>query len=245
MTTYDFCKWVNKTLLPGLTLEPGFPQKVGVTTCRLWLLQLGFEVITPRKGIFIDGHERADVVEAHTAFLRRMLKLGFLHFTNAPTPDAIKAIPDDIEPPTADRRFKTVYLFRDESTFHSNEDQDLKWGIKGEKILKQKSKVAGIMVSDFIHNHNGFLALNDAEYEEAKKSKPSMKMYAREFLEYGENKEGYWNLKRFMAQIARAVEIAEIKYPKEQGWRLCWIFDNSSCHNAMADDALNVNKMNV
>ena len=25
---------------------------------------MGFEVITPRKGIFIDGHERPDVVES-------------------------------------------------------------------------------------------------------------------------------------------------------------------------------------
>ena len=50
---------------------------------------------------------------------------------------------------------------------------------------------------------------------------------------------------RFIAQITRAVEIADIKYPKEQGWWHCWIFDNSSCHNAMAEDALNVNNMNV
>ena len=245
MTTYDFCKWVNRTLLPSLTLEPGFPRKVSVSTCRQWLLQLGFEVITPRKGIFIDGHERADVVEDRITFLRRMVKLGFLHFDNAPTPDAIKAIPEDIEPPTADKRLKTVYLFHDETTFNSNDDQNLKWGIKGEKIMKHKSKGAGIMVSDFIDDHNGFLVLSDTEYVEAQKVNPGIKKYARDYLEYGENKEGYWNLKRFMAQITWAVEIAEFKYPKEQGWRLCWVFDNSSCHNAMAEDALNVNRMNV
>lgn len=32
MTTTDFCKWVNKTLLPNFTLEPGFPRKVSVKT---------------------------------------------------------------------------------------------------------------------------------------------------------------------------------------------------------------------
>ena len=41
-----------------------------------------------------------------------------------------------------------------------------------------------------------------------------------------------------MSQIRRAAEIAEIKYSKG---RICWVFDNSSCHNAMGDDALNVN----
>lgn len=34
--------------------------------------------------------------------------------------------------------------------------------------------------------------------------------------------------------MERAVEIAEIKYPLENGWRLCWVFDNSS---AMEENA--------
>lgn len=106
----------------------------------------GFEVLTPRKGVFIDGHERPDVVEARSAFLRRMVKLGFVNLLNAPTDDACKAIPIDIEPPDAQRRDKTVFFFHDESTFNSNDDQNLKWGMKGEKIMKKKSRGAGIMV---------------------------------------------------------------------------------------------------
>ena len=35
------------------------------------------------------------------------------------------------------------------------------------------------------------------------------------------------------------------KYPKSDGWRHVWVFDNGSCHNAMANDALDVTKMNV
>ena len=48
-----------------------------------------------------------------------------------------------------------------------------------------------------------------------------------------------------MVQIKMAVKIAEIKYPKEKGWRHVWIFDHSSCHGAMAEDSLDVKKMNV
>ena len=150
MTTYDFCRWVNTTLLPNLTLEPGFPRKVSVTTCRRWLLAMGFEVITPRKGIFIDGHERPDVVEARSASLRRMVKLGLLNSLNIPTDDAQKAIPHDMEPPTAKKCEKTIFFFHDESTFSASDDQNLKWGIKGEKIMKKKSKGAGIILSDFM-----------------------------------------------------------------------------------------------
>ena len=55
------------------------------------------EVLTAKKGIFIDGHERDDVVESHKLLLRKMVKLGFLHFANAPTEDAVKALPDEID----------------------------------------------------------------------------------------------------------------------------------------------------
>ena len=68
-----------------------------------------------------------------------------------------------------------------------------------------------------------------------------IRKYACEFIEYGESKEGYWTRDIFIKQMKRAIEIAEIKYPKSEGWRHAWVFDHSSCHAAMADDALDVN----
>ena len=79
--------------------------------------------------------------------------------------------------------------------------------------MKPKSREAGIMVSDFIDEYSGFLVFTDEEYERAKAINPSMKKYARAFLEYGENKEGYWIRDKFMEQIKRAVDMAELKYP--------------------------------
>ncbi len=57
------------------------------------------------------------------------------------------------------------------------------------------------MVSDFIDEHNGFLALSDDEYQTAKDSNPRICPYAREFLEYGENREGYWTRDKFITQM--------------------------------------------
>jgi hypothetical protein len=245
MTSIEFCKWVNKTLLPNSTLEPGFPRRVSVETSRKWLHEMGFEVLTARKGIFIDGHERLDVIESRKTFLRKMVKIGFLHFTNAPTEEAKQALPDDLDPPIQERREKTVVFFHDETTFQSNEDQSSQWGVHGTKVMRPKSKGAGIMISDFIDEHNGFLSLTDEEYERAKQANPSAKKYARRFLEYGENREGYWTRDKFIAQMKSAVEMAEVKYPKDDGWRHVWVFDHSSCHAAMADDALDAKKMNV
>ena len=202
---------MNVSLLPNSTLEPGFPRKVCLETARKLLYLLGFEVLTTQKGIFIDGHEHSDVIESRTLFLRKMFKVGFLHFTNAPTEDAANSLPTDIDAPVSERQAKTVVFFHDESTFMSNEDQSSQWGFKGEKMLKPKSKGSGIMVSDFVDEHNGFLAFSDTEYEVAKLKNPNIRKYARKFLEYRESKEGYWTRDKFVAQMKRAVIIAEIK----------------------------------
>ena len=67
---------------------------------------------------------------------------------------------------------------------------------------------------------------------------------AREGID-GEAKEGYWTAKKLMRQMKAAVKIAEVKYPRMEGWKLVWIFDHNSCHTAMPDDVLDVSKMNV
>ena len=72
-----------------------------------------------------------------------------------------------------------------------------------------------------------FLGLSESQWETAKVTNLNIKRYAREYLEYGENKEGYWTMSHFLAQLKRAAKIAEIQYPREQGWRICWVFDNS------------------
>ena len=245
MTSIDFCQWVNNHLLKNSTLEPGFPRNVSLSTSLRWLHHLGFEVLSPKKGVFVDGHERPDVVAQRKEFLRKLVKIGFLHFTDAPTPEAAKALPTDIESPTIDRREKLIVFCHDESTFQCNDDQNLQWGYKGEKMMKPKSKGAGIMVSDFVDNRNGFLAFTEDEYSEVKKSDPDLPKYARVFLEYGEAREGYWTGDRFVAQMRKAIRIAELKYPKKDGWRHAWVFDHSSCHAAMAPDALQVSEMNI
>ena len=48
-----------------------------------------------------------------------------------------------------------------------------------------------------------------------------------------------------MKQMEGVVKVAEAKYPKEAGYRLFRIFDQSGCHKAFADDSLNVNRMNT
>lgn len=242
MRISDFCTWVNTDLLPNSTLEPGFPRRIGLETARKWLHVLGFEFITPKKGSFVDGHEREDVVVYRKKFLRKMVGLGFLRPDNAPTEDAKNALPSDLHTPSIDRVEKTVIFFHDETIFHVNEDQSRQWGEKGTHVVQHKSKGRGIMVSDFVCE-DGFLCLTEEELRAAGDN--TLRATAREQIEYGENAEGYWTNERFMAQMEEAVKLAETKYPMAKGYRLVWIFDQSSCHAAKAENALDVSKMNV
>ena len=62
-------------------------------------------------------------------------------------------------------------------------------------MIKPKGKGRGLMVSDFIDEHDGFLALTPDEAAEV----PHLsRRKAREILKYGAEQEGYWNSNRFM-----------------------------------------------
>ena len=138
-----------------------------------------------------------------------------------------------------------VVLFHDETTFQVNEDQPTLWAEKGTSVMRPKPKGSGIMVSDFIREKHGYLELTDKKHDKVKKSDPTIRKHARQTLEYGKGKGGYRTSHRFMLQIKESVKIADVKFPREAGWRVVWIFDHSSCHAVMPDDALDASKMNV
>jgi len=130
LTSGHFCQWVNDELLPNELPEPGFPRKISIETGRKWMHELGFEVLQAKKGTFVDGHERDDVVTYRKTFLRRMVALGFLHPRNAPTEEAKAALLQDLECSRPDLLDKTVVLFHDDSTLQANEDETTFWGKK-------------------------------------------------------------------------------------------------------------------
>ena len=241
----SFTVWVNTVLLPNHALDPGFPRKISCETARKWLHELGFSVIDVKKGTYVDGHERSDVVEYRAQFLRKMIAMGFLNRENAPTPEAKLALPEDLDAPQADILAKTIVLFHDESTFQANDYERTQWGTNSDHMLVPKSRGAGIMISDFISEEDGYLSLTDEEFAAGRSKYPRLKQFARSSIEYGENRDGYWTSERFLEQLKYSVQIVECKYPCEQGYKVIWIFDHSSCHGAYADDALLANRMNA
>uniref|UniRef100_A0A1X7V209 Uncharacterized protein n=1 Tax=Amphimedon queenslandica TaxID=400682 RepID=A0A1X7V209_AMPQE len=83
-TALKFCHWVNTDLLPNADLPPSLPQSIKERTAVKWLHELGFRSQRHKKGIYIDGHERKDVVEYRRIFLR---KIEILEKTHLPPPN--------------------------------------------------------------------------------------------------------------------------------------------------------------
>ena len=100
--------------------------------------------------------------------------------------------------------FLLILLFNTYLCLSAIEDQGSQWGEKDNFAIKPKSKGSGIMISDFIDEVNGYLQLSDTEYSLAKdKYGNNIKKEAREYLEYGESREGYWTSNKFLAQCSK------------------------------------------
>jgi hypothetical protein len=124
MTAQSFCVWVNEDLLPSSHLPPHFPRRVSFRTSIRWLHHLGFKPVSHRKGVYIDGHERDDVVLHRGKYLREMAALRASH---RPPPACSDEEPQ-IRVEDDDEKKTLVILYHDESIYNSNEGQTWMWG---------------------------------------------------------------------------------------------------------------------
>jgi len=69
------------------------------------------------------------------------------------------------------------------------------WAEEGKAPIQPKSLGKGIMVSDFVTEHDGLLKLSDSELEIAQHDDITINQEARTILNYGAANEGYWTLK--------------------------------------------------
>ena len=108
---------------------------------------------------------------------------------------------------------RLVIIYHDESSFHANEGQSWQWAEENMLALCPKSQGRGLMVSDFIDEHSGFLSLSSEEQQLARLSQPNLPDTARVIFKFGAQGDGFWNSEHFIAQVDKAMKIAEFKYP--------------------------------
>jgi hypothetical protein len=127
----------------------------------------------------------------------------------------------------------------------TNEQCRCLWLANGQQSLQKKGNGCSIHVSDFILETNGCLFLTDVQLEEQDQLPANQCLQvtdACKIIHPGKNGDAWWDMPQLLTQIKHAIPTFEYLYPSAVG---VWIFDCSSAHEALSDDALNVKNMNV
>jgi len=192
-----------------------------------------------RKGVFIDGHERPDVVDYRQQFVAEMHRLSpYLVEFESDGKIKDKSYPANCEVGGSEDR-PIIVITHDESIFSANDGKRKAWGAENQTFLRPKGKGKGIMVSDFLlpWSRLNLFSLPKARQEELQGL--GIPLEATVLYEYGKE-EGYWDGKMLLEQsIGRALPIAEALYP---GYKFLFLFDNATSHSVYSPDALRASK---
>jgi hypothetical protein len=164
-TAHEFNKFLVDEVYP-LFGEQSQVYSGSERTASDWLCKLGFSVqnSSKRKGsIYVDGHEREDVVKCREGFVKRFVENYLPRMTHY-SGDHM-----EIEhPPVLDGDEKEIILItHDESTFKANDDQQYVRLENDEQVLKPKGEGRGIMISDFLCHCHGKLIDHDDDARHA------------------------------------------------------------------------------
>jgi hypothetical protein len=111
---------INSSLFPELEITPKTP--LTIRTAQRWLIKLGWTHTIVKKGVYMDGHERLDVVHyRNEEFLPAMLKFEerMVHYEG---PELTR-----VEPKLKPGEEEIIPLFHDECCFHGNDEKNHAW----------------------------------------------------------------------------------------------------------------------
>lgn len=212
-------------------------------TARKWLNRLGYKYRHVGKNVFIDGHERPDVIEDRRHFLEVMEELEPYLVEFDKTGQMIpKIYPSDCEV-GGDKRRPVIVITHDECTFSSNDGPRFGWQKDGDTFLRPKSKGRGIMVSEFLlpFGRLNLSSLSELSQQDLVERCGLTETEAVEIFEFGKNNQGYWTGADLLKQVKnKALSIAQALYP---GYSLLFLFDNATSHSVYGQDALQVKNM--
>ena len=211
LTGRSLAKWANSNL-PGIFISE--------RTAQRWMNHLGFHFGEPPLGVYVDGHEREDVIRYRAKFVKKMLE-----YRNKMT---IFRDDGEILPQLDEGCEEIVLIVHDECIFYANEGRKCVWFEDGKPPLKTKGQGRTIMVSEFLCACHGRLCFGEKE--------------ARRIIYPGANHDGYWDNDDLIDQLKAAIPIFEALHPGKQA---LFAFDNSTNHRRKADNALVANRLNL
>ena len=138
-----------------------------------------------------------------------------------------------------------VVVFQDESIFHTNEYRRRAWLAGDQQAIRKKGNGRVVHVSDFISETIGRIRLSDDQIAEqlAKPADHRLPTFeARKITYPGKGHDNWWDLPQLIEQLKHTIQVFDHTHPDRTA---IFVFDRSSAHEGFADDALNVNNMNV
>jgi hypothetical protein len=117
------------------------------TACN-WLKKLNWRYEQKRNGMYIDGHEREDVVQYRNLFIARW-KGYEKRFHKWDNDGNLLRLPTGF--PIPGGRFRLILITHDESTFYQNDERKTHWAHSSMTATpKAKGNGQSLMVSDFL-----------------------------------------------------------------------------------------------
>ncbi|KAJ7118185.1 hypothetical protein C8R44DRAFT_625831, partial [Mycena epipterygia] len=127
-------------------------RSISVWTARRWLKNLDWQFGHRKNGMYVDGHEREDVVAYRTAFVKRWLEQYEPRMVEYDNNRNVKKTPVGyvLERKFRGQPFRLILVTHDESTFYANDCRKVGWISKtGKNKPQPKGEGESIMVSDF------------------------------------------------------------------------------------------------
>ncbi len=146
-----------------------------------------------KKGVYEDGHERGDVVSyRNDVFLPEMeyweRSMSTFGRDDGSTDDPMM----ENRPNFLPGQKHVVFVNQDESTFYANDGVRCRWQEKDNRAIREKSLGLSLMCSDIIYPCHSPLY---------KPTETGEKLYAREFLEAGKNRDGFLDNEGLIRQL--------------------------------------------
>ncbi|KAJ3563302.1 hypothetical protein NP233_g9023 [Leucocoprinus birnbaumii] len=209
-------------ILPSLGFSLNKPPCL--RTARRWMVKLGWFHSVVRKGVYMDGHEREDVVKyRQEVFLPKMLEFERRMAKYIPNPSGEGMI--RIEPELKEgekelgKSFSPIIFPRLP---------------EGKQPLRKKGRGRLIHNSEFIEQVNGRLVVYNED--------GSIKREARKIIYPGANGDPWWDCQQLIEQVkTQAIPTFEEAHP---GCQALFMFDQSSAHASLPPDALKAFEMN-
>jgi hypothetical protein len=245
----DVMEIVASPHMQGIFAQKGISKSsISIKTALRWLDKLGWSYGNLKHGMYLDGHERSDVVEYRQAFVERWMghERRFHRWDHngieLPRPIGF-AVPGVIG------RFRLILVTHDESTFFQNDERNTGWSHTTSKS-KPKAKGNGqtLMVSDFLTPDWGRLRDGNKcvpSYLLTYLSKSSHTFTtireARIIFKVGKNRDGFFDADNLLTQVNNAIDIFEgLTRGEAQG---LFLFDNAPSHQKRARDAISARNM--